>query len=279
MARVNFNNPELNRETRRIFKNFNEKQRRDARRKGRALVPERISVKAFKERFSDKSENEVWQQLRLYESYNKGGKKSLNFAAAGSRLSRWEANRFKTLIPKTISWYESEIGELRNIIGDRPEFFLRQHQRLGTLEDQVETLYSSMERLDELTDNEIMSLRRYIAKAERSELTKVRGFRLYLAQAERIMKLGRIHDANGNLVKIPKEKREEILNKFNSLSVNEFMELYNNEDIIARFYTLINSPKGRGEYELTSDDENVAAILEDFIDDVDNLIARAKNHK
>lgn len=278
MARYNFK-PDLNREIRRVFKNFNEKQSRDARRKGKALVPERISVKAFKERFSDKSEKEILSQLKIYESYNKGGKKSLDFASAGSRLSRWEASRFKTLIPKTISWYESEIGELQNIIGDRPEFFLRQHQRLGTLEDQVESLYSAMERMDELTDTEIKSIRRYITKAERSELTKERGFRLYLAQVERVMKLGRIKDENGNLVKIPKEKREEILNKFNVLTVNEFMEMYNKEDIVARFYNLVDSPKGRGHYELTSDDENVAQILADLIDDVDNIIARAKNHK
>lgn len=277
MARYNFK-PDLNREIRRVFKNFNEKQRRDARKKGRALAPERISVKAFKERFSDKSEKEIRRQLRIYEAYNKGGKKSLDFAGAGSRLSRWEASRFKVEIPKAISWYESEIGELRGIIGDRPEFFLRQHQALGTLEDQVESLYSAMERLDELTDVEIKSIRRYIAKSERSELTKEKSFRLFLAQLERVMKLGKINE-NGKLIDISKSKREEILNKFNVLTANEFIEMFNNEDIIARFYNLVDSPKGRGRYELTTDEENASQILADFVDDIDNIIARAKNHK
>lgn len=255
----------LNKRLARNFKNFNAKVRYNKyKTRGKGMLPQTLSLKTFKEAYSDKSRAEVEKQLKLYESF--GSRKAMQKASDASRISKWELNLFKANRAKTEGFYKQEIADLERIVGDKPEYFMKQHNRLQTLKDKLEFLNRDFETL---TEDEIKIMRNVFGYAERSEMSKRRGFQTYLNQVDRLLKLRNV----------PKSKREELLNKFNVLSENEFTEMVRNEDIIDRMYELIHSPEKRGEYELTVDEAEADELIEELWSTVDDIIAKYKTSK
>ena len=120
-----------------------------------------------------------------------------------------------------------------------------------------------------LSEDEIKTLRSVYNYAERSDIVKAKGFRLYLSQLERTM---------SNLG-YSKKEIDELLNKFNVLSENEFLEMVRNEDLIDTVYDLIDSPKQRGKYQLMTDENRARGIVTDIQSRADELIAKYKTSK
>lgn len=248
-----------------ISKNFNAKRSYNkSKTKGKGMLPEKFSIKEFKARYSDKSKAEIEKQLKLYQSFGKRNALNLAFPNTGSRLSKWEANFFKVNREKTIKFYDEEIADLERIIGDKPYVYTRQNERLLNLQRRREKLNKD---LSTLSEDEIKSLRDVYTYAERSNLVKEQGFRHYLNQLERTMK--NLNYSNSEI--------NELLDKFNILSENEFFELVQNENLIDAVYDLIDSPKQRGKFELMSDEERARSIIEEIKGRADNLISKYKS--
>lgn len=243
---------------------FNKKQRYNkTKTRNRGMLPRTISAKTLRAKYSDKPKEELERQLELYKEFGKRDALDLAFPETDSRLSKWEAKFFEANREKTRKFYDNEINDLEKIIGGKSELYQRQHQRLVNLS----RLRAKLDKdLSTLSEDEIKSLRTVYNYAERSELSKQQGFRTYLSQLERTM------DNLG----YDKSERDELLNKFNVLSENEFYEMMMNENIIDAVYDLIDSPKGRGEYELMTDEERARAIVTDIQNRVDSLIAKYK---
>lgn len=246
----------------RIAKNFNAKTRYNkTKTRGRGMLPRTLSARNIMDKYSDKSRAELEKQLKLYQSF--GSREALERASDDSRISKWEYNYFKENYDKTIKFYDNEIDELQRLIGDKPEYYLKQHNRLQTLEDRRAFLQQNLETLSE--DN-IKTMRAVYNYAERSELIKRQGFRLYLSQLERVLILR----------KVKKSEREALLNKFNVLTENEFTEMVRNESDIDAVYTMVYSPKGRGKYELVSDDKKADDAIKKLKANVDDIIKKYK---
>ena len=244
--------------------NFNAKQRYNkSKTRNRGMLPRKLSVKTIKAKYADKPKEELERQLELYKEFGKRDALDLAFPETGSRLSKWEANYFKANREKTKQFYDEEIADLQNIIGGKSELYQRQHQRLVNLSRQREKLDKD---LSTLSENEIKSMRTVYEYAERSELSKQQGFHTYLSQLERTM------DNLG----YSKSEINGLINKFNVLSENEFYEMMLNEDLIDAVYDLIDSPKGRGKYELMTDENRARAIVTEIQNRVDSLIAKYK---
>lgn len=255
----------LNKRLAKGFKNFNSKVRYNKyKTRGKGMLPQIKSLKTFKEAYSDKSRAEVEKQLKLLEAF--GSRKSMEKASENSRISKWELDYFKANRAKTEGFYKEEISDLQRIVGNKPEYFMKQHNRLQTLEDKLEFLNRDFESLNE---DEIKIMRNVFGYAERSEMSKRRGFKTYLNQVDRLLTLRRV----------PKSKREELLNKFNVLSENEFTEMTRNESLIDRMYELIHSPEARGEYELTVDEAEADELIQQLWSTVDDIIAKYKTSK
>lgn len=252
----------LNREIAKTVKNFNAKQRYNkTKTKNKGMLPERLSTKEIKAKYSDKSRAELLKQLKLYQSFAK--RDALDKSSDNSRLSKWEAEYFKANMEKTKNFYVNEIADLRRIIGNKPEYHLKQHQRLLTLEGKLKELDKDMSSLDE---DEIETFRRYFNYAERSDYIKKQGFRLYLDQVKRTMEL----------LDYSKADIESLLSKFDVLSENEFTEMVRQEDVIDDIYRMIYSPKGRGKYELLADENDARATVKRIINDADYLVSKYK---
>lgn len=252
---------ELNAETNRILKNFNEKRRRNkTKTKGRGMLPARVSISNFKAKYSDKPREEILKQLKLYQSFSQ--KDALD-KGEDSRLSKWESDYFKANLDKTKKFFDDEMSDLARIIGGRPEYHLRIHSRYLNLERQRKWLDKDFTQLD---DDDILTMRTIFEYAERSEIVKRQGFRHYLNQLERTM----------TLLGYSKEEIDTFLNKFNVLTENEFTEMTRNEDIVDSIYDLIDSPKGRGKYQLMTEEERANAIIDSLMSRADELIATYK---
>ncbi len=257
----------LNARINRVSKNVNAKNRYNKyKTRGKGILPRNLSAKQFKLKYSDKSREELFRQLKLYEDYGKRDALDLAYPNSSSRLSKWEKNYFESNREKTRQFYDDEIADLERIIGGHPEYHLKIHERLLNLQDRRKELDKD---LASLTDDQIKGLRATYNYAERSELVKEQGFRTYLAQLERTMKaLGK-----------SKSEIENLLNKFNVLSENEFTEMIRNEDLFESIYYMINSPKGRGKYELMDDTEHAKGTIRDIENSVDEIIAKYKTSK
>ena len=250
----------LNKRIARAVKNFNSKVRYNKyKTRGKGMLPRIIRTSEIKAKYSDKSRAELEKQLKLYESFGK--RESLNKTA--NRLSKWERNYFETNLEKTKKFYDDEINDLKRIIGDKPEYHLRHHNRLETLTRQREELNRDLATLSE---DQIKGFRGYFNYAERSEMTKRKGFRLYLEQVTRTMEL----------LGYSKQDIEALVSKFDVLSENEFTEMLRNEDMIDSMYDIIDSPKGRGQYELMTDEIRAENMIADVIHHADELVSKYK---
>lgn len=248
---------------RRTIRNFNAKDRYNkTKTRGRGMLPRRLSIKLFMDKYSDKPRQEMEKQLRLYQSF--GRRDALDLVSSSSRISKWEKDYFKANLKKTLKFYDDEISDLKNIVGDKPEYYLKLHNRLETLQGQREELDLN---IDELTEDQIKGWRGYFNYAERSEIIKRQGFRLYLAQLERTM----------NELQYDKSEIEALISKFYKLTENEFTEMVRLEDAIDDIYRLVYSPKGRGKYELLADTKQATAAVERVIREADALVE--KYHK
>lgn len=257
---------ELNARTRRVLGNFNKKVLYNKyKTRGRGILPATVSIKSFKDKYYDKPREEIVRQLDLYEKFSE--RNALD-KTEGNRLSRWERNYFEVNREKTRQFYKDEIADLERIIGGQPQYHLRIHERLVNLKDRQKELDKDLSLLN---DDQIKGLRSTYNYAERSELVKRQGFQTYLAQLERTM------DALG----YTQREINDLLEKFYALSENEFTEMVRNEDLIDAVYYLIDSPKGKGQYQLmiNPDDENAVdadGIVQDIINNVDDLVKKYK---
>lgn len=254
---------ELNNLIKRTVKNFNAKVRYNkTKTRGKGMLPEKISAKDIKDKYSDKSRAELMNQLKLYQSFGK--RDALDKTT--NRLSKWERDYFEANRSKTLDFYTKEISDLKRIIGDKNETHLRLHDRLLMLERQREAVTKD---LSELTETQIKGMRGYYEYAERSDIVKAQGFRHYLNQLERTM----------NNLGYTKDEINALFNKFNQLSENEFLEMTRNEDLIDAVYDLVDSPKGRGEYELMTDEKRARAIVNEIENQADFLVNKYKSKK
>lgn len=255
----------LKKRVQRIASNVNRKNKYNKfKTRGKGMLFENLFASDIIDKYSDKSRKELERQLKLYKEYGK--RDSLNLVSSDSRLSKWEYNFFKANMDKTKNFYINEISDLERIIGNDLGKHLRINERLINLQQKLNYLDKDLLTLSE---NEIKTMRTIFNYAERSELIKERGFRHYLNQLERTM----------NNLDYSKEEIDAVLNKFNVLSENEFTEMMRNEDLIDAVYDLIDSPKGRGKYELMTDENRARAIVEQIKDRTDSLIAKYKTKK
>ena len=257
---------DINKRLYKAVKNYNEKRERDIKhRGGRAIVPEKKYVKQIKERFADKPRSSIMKEIKLIESYNALGKSSLKRATSKSPLSNWEMEYFKARIPSAKKFYDEEINELERILKDKPEYFIKHHDRLNTLKAQRKSLDKV---LSSLSESDIKSIRAYIKISQRSQITKENDYRLFLTQLDRAMELSGYSNAD----------IKAMYDKLNTLTPNEFIELYRKEPIIEKIYELVGSPETQGEYELMTTENTAVARIDSFLNRLDSLIAEVKNH-
>ena len=258
---------DINKELYKAVKNFNEKRARDMKKVGRAIVPQKLYVKTIKERFAGKPVSSIKKEINLIKSYNALGKSSLK-KVNGTPLSQYERGYFEARIPNALDFYNKEIDELTRIIGNKPEYFVRHHERLNTLKAQRNTLERVKKDLDSLDESTIKSVRAYIRTSQRSDITKEKDYRTFLAQMDRAMEL----------LGYSKADVDKMYEKLNKLTPNEFMELYREEPIVERIYEIIGSPENQGEYELMVTEDTARRRVNSFLKQLDSLIEQTKKH-
>lgn len=260
---------DINKSLYKAVKNHNEKRSRDMKKTGRAIVPQKLYVKTIKERFAGRPLKEIQKEIKLIESYNKLGKNALK-KVNGTPLSQYESGYFKARIPDAIKFYDAEIDELTRIIGKKPEYFIRHHERLNTLKAQRKTLGLAMDDLTSLDESTIKSIRAYIGTSQRSEITKERDYRTFLNQMDRAM----------HLLGYSKADIDNMYEKLYKLTPNEFMEFYREEPIIEKLYEIVGSPEARGDYRIMTKTDKVARTrIDTFLNNLDSSIEKIKNHE
>ena len=254
-------NKSLNKEINRVVRNFNNKVKRLEKSEKDLILPSIVSIKNLKKDVSTR--RELLRELEKLKSYSKRGIEETITTLGGSKISRYElenikkeARRIKYQITKEITKKKTTkprvFGKIQDVtfaeMGDKS--FLNLVARREALNKNIETLDKAQ-------------LKQYTNLLEKSRLKRSYDFNnlQYNWANEMLMPLAYLSE-------YPMDKLEEVRTKIASLNEKDFLDLFNNEEVmraIAEFYA-----EARGGN--TRNQERVKIILDELSNNIDEIL-------
>ena len=249
--------PEYNKYIRKTVNEYNRKvQRANTQGKiNKANLPDLISVKDLKRSYQHRADlDRELENLRMF------SRKSVRQKKAGE-VSQYQVNLINANREKTIKFFEHKADIIRK---KATSGYPLQKDRLNAIERNLEILRKGTEGA---TERELKTMSAYIDKYRSSFERQATGYRGFLSEVDLIM---------GN-VGIDQAKQDELFKKLSKLDEEEFMDLYEKEDIIGRIYELADSPKYTGgELKLKGNEDDARRLIDSLIENIDVMIAEVK---
>lgn len=258
---------DLNAETNRVVKSFNQKIRR-AEARGQKGLPELRSVRELKAQFA--TENDLKREVGMLKSMLNNKKALQRKVTKDGTISNWEYDYIVSNLKATKGWLERSIEKEQKRLQNYPEHLYAIRADLIKLEREKEIVNRNIRRL---TARELKTVSTVIGRMKRENL-KTRAGRVYFMD-----NLNFLLRASGT----DRNTRKEVENKLNQLSNEQFLQLYKNHDIIADIMAKLPSdPKrdfedGRMEQAklIVSTDDNIIEELNSFIENLDDYMEEA----
>ena len=246
-----------NKEISRVVKNFNQKRNRAIKR-GFKSVPAPIKVSDLKARYTTRKEMD--KQLGLFAKFsagrdsvlekveNQGGAKAieweLEYLKANEKAAReFLVREYKRIAPKTV-----------NFPGER--------MRLDNIMAKINMLDMDLAYMNQKQFNAYRStINEYLNKPK----SYAAGYRGFLSEVEMVMKYLNFGD----------DDIKKFFDKFNELTPEQFQNLYDESDLIARIFRLADSPTV-SEFKLTTTDDDAKELIDIMLDEADDLVKKAK---
>lgn len=235
----------LNARMSRIVRNYN-------RRVEGTKVP-KVSVARLRKDYSRRAD--LNRELKNLEAFSK----KAAFRDATAKISEYDKQLIKNNRDATIKYLEEKLG------------YLQRHSKTGYPLEKGEM--KNVELNIRILKQDISSasqddLRAMVAEVNdyrRSFAEQGAGYRGFLSEVEFVM---------GN-VGIPQDQRDAFFEKLKQLNPHEFLQLYENSDLIERVYDLADSPTVGGT-KLNTTVDDAREKLETLMEEIDDLIAEVK---
>lgn len=223
--------PEFNAYARRVVKSFNQRVMR-AEKRGLKNLPSLRSVRDLKAMFT--TEDDLKKELSELRKFNEN-RKALDTKLLGNeaKLTNWEYEYIKNNLDELKDYYDREIERARKRYAADP-FSPELKVDLTNLEDRRDYLNRD---LLELSKSELSTFRRYLNVYKNRNRRDLNFYDQYFESFDFLMRVSGIS----------KDKINYIRTRINSLTPNQFYELYKQHDIMADLFNEIPS-KERGEY-------------------------------
>lgn len=250
----------LNKEMRRIVKNFNEKRKRAIRR-GFTNLPDKIYVSDLKRRYE--SRELLKKELKLLEQFNKEKDKSLEIIETleGGRLIKWEYEYLKSNLNAAKKFYDREIKEAAQ--SEEP-FSIARSEYINNLRSKRKFLELE---LIELNTPQLRTYRKTIDEYLSSSKRDLDSYRGWLKEVEIIMRQLGYDNKTIN----------RFFDGFSNLTPRQFVKLYRENNLVSRIYELYIPSKDRS-FRLSTDEDDAKQIINTFMQEKDQMIEKAKKY-
>lgn len=252
-------NPAYNAEIRRVVQNFNQKRNRAIKRGFRNLPPP-MKVSELKARYEKRSD--LNRELRLISQFNQEDALETVETSGGVKAINWEIKYLKANIQNAREYYDRQIYEISNLDTDlgvmRREMLNNLRTKRAYLDLEIDTLAPSQYSTYKATVGE------YLSAAH----DKIKTYRGWLNEVESIMtRLGYDQDT-----------KNKFFEGFDQLTPAQFVTMYRQSNLISRIYELY-IPSRKGDFRLSTSEEDAKNLIDTFIEEKDQMIARAKNQE
>lgn len=249
--------PEYNKRINKVVDDYNRKVRR-SKSEGKInknKLPELASVKTLKKSYNRRSDLD--RELKNLEAFKRKDVRSVSDGVNEYQIKLINANR-----DVAIKYFEHQADIIR---AKAKSNYPLQKDRLNAIEENLKILKKGT---DGASGEDLLAMSRYIDKYRQSFERQATGYRGFLSEVDLIME----H------LDIPQSKRDEFFSKLSKLNSEEFMELYEREDIISRIYELADSPKlTGGELQLKRNEKEARELIDSLLENIDVMIADVKS--
>lgn len=196
------------------------------------------------------------RELKNLEAFTK----KTAFKDPTAKVSDYDKELIKANRDATIKFLEEKLGYLHK--RHKSGFPIEQAQ-FKNIELNIENLKKDINIASQI---ELGAMAGEVNEYRKSFEERGAGYRGFLSEVEFVM---------GN-VGIPKAQRDEFFEKMKQLNPHEFLEMYNNSDLIARIYDLADSPTVGG-VKLNTTVEDAKEKIETLLEEIDVLIDDVKD--
>jgi len=251
--------PGYNKEIRDVVRNFNRKRNR-AYAKGFRDLPDLVKVSDLKARYS--SREDLNKQLKMLKTFSSGGNGILEAIEnqGGATSTAWEFKYLKENAEDARDYFLRQYKLVAKKVGRFPG----ERLRLENIAEKINFLDMDIKYLDQ---EQFRSYKATINEYLKSASKQRAGYRGFLAEVVSVMKMVGIEDRDINRV----------FNKVKELSPSQFFTMYEESDLISRIYELADSPiYTGGTLKLNTTPDRAKELVDTFVEEVDDLVEKAK---
>lgn len=268
--------PEFNAYARRVVKSFNQRVMR-AEKRGLKNLPSLRSVRELKAMFA--TENDLKKELASLREFNEN-RDALEQKQLGAetRLTKWEFNYIRDNLDDLKAYYDRELEKARARYTDQP-FSMGIREDVLNLEQRRQYLDRN---LLELSKSELATFRKYLSNWQGRNRRDINFYDRYFEGFDFVMRVSGIEKSKINYIR----------DRINSLTPQQFYELYKQHDVMGDLFDLIPSEDRSSYYtkirelekekqkkmaaEMGVDTEKVQGKVDAIIDNLDEWIDKAK---
>lgn len=257
---------DFNQEIYRTVKSFNQKIRR-AESRGEKGLPKLRKVSELKAQFTTKTD--MKRELKQLQSLLNNKEALKRKATAEGTISNWEYDYIVNNLRATNKWIDRELVKAKERYKNFPDHLYAIRADVKTLEHEKRVITSD---LSKLTAAQLKVVGGTIERYKRRNIRITAGREYFMRN------LDYLFTAKGT----PEDKKRNIYKKLNSLSNDQFNDLYNNHDVISEIMIMIpsfpdsNDEKKMAEYEAAN--ETSRDVLDAFEEGIDYYIDEVKGN-
>ena len=174
-------------------------------------------------------------------------------------VNEYDLNLIKANRKAAIAHFEKQADIIRyKAVNNYP----LQKDRLHALERNIAILKKGTSNA---TSAELDTMARYVDKYRKSFERRATGYRGFMSEVEFVM----------DKVGVSEKDKNAFFDKFSQLNEDEFYELWEKSDLVARIYELSDSPKYKGK--LTTTQKDAKGLITELMAQADQLIAGVKS--
>ena len=268
--------PEFNAYARRVVKSFNQRVMR-AEKRGLKNLPSLRSVRELKAMFA--TENDLKKELASLREFNEN-RDALEQKQLGAetRLTKWEFNYIRDNLDDLKSYYDRELEKARARYADQP-FSMGIREDVLNLEQRRQYLDRN---LLELSKSELATFRKYLSNWQGRNRRDINFYDRYFEGFDFVMRVSGVEKSKINYIR----------DRINSLTPQQFYELYKQHDVMGDLFDLIPSEDRSSYYskirelekekqkkmaaDMGVDTEKVQGKVDAIIENLDEWIDKAK---
>ena len=251
-----------------ISKNLHDRLRREVRNYNKRLtrleeggynnLPSHLKVSEIISRYSNT--NELIKEVNRISQFN-AKKLEKKMVSEGVQASKWQIDFLKANTESAKTFFKEEYERVNKRTGRFPG----ERTYLDTISAKIKLLDKE---IGEMNQSELRSAITAVSEFSENPSRLKAGYRGFLNEVEWVMdKMG-----------YSEEQKDKFFNKFKKLTPTQFLYAYDNNDIIARVYSLYHKDNGEVEARLTVEEEDAEKIINSLLEQADIIVKDAQTN-